>query len=878
MHDSIDIFPWNENFNTGFTEIDEQHKVFVSLINQLASSLGNESDRSLLDESFEKLADYAVYHFQSEERIWEKFFPSDSSLKIHKENHLSFLTAVKELKKEELSKPLNEVIEDVLSFLTHWLAHHILDSDMRMSKVVSYMKSGLSLESAQKQADITMSGFMNTMLDTTLSMYDHLCTRTLELNKEINEKNKIENQLLLASSVFEHTLDGICITDINHLIISTNPSFSKITGYNAEEVIGKNPKFLSSGKQDSAFYKGMWEAIDKKGFWQGEIWNRRKNGELYPELLTISPIIDKSEVITHYIGLFRDISFSKKQQEKLELMAHYDVLTQLPNRILLADRFTKAIAHSNRTQTQLAICFLDLDDFKPVNDKYGHDVGDQLLIEVAKRIALNLREEDTVSRHGGDEFLLLLGDIDTFTQCAQLLSRLIHRLAQPYIINNLSISISASIGVTLYPIDNTDLDTLMRHADQAMYQAKLAGRNQYSLFNAEQDLLVIQKHEQLQEIELALSNNQMQLYYQPKVNMKTGEVFGAEALIRWIHPEKGVIAPLKFLPIIESTPLEITLGNWVINEALSQLKEWKDQDIEIEVSVNISSFHLQSSTFIYDLETTLALYPTVNSKNLQLEILESSALSDLESIGNCIQSCIDTLGVNIALDDFGTGYSSLNHLRHLAAKTIKIDQSFVRDLLDDPDDQAIIDGVIALANSFNRYVIAEGVETTEHGLMLLMMGCDKVQGYGIAKPMPATDFPKWLKNYQPNQQWISCINSTISLKEKKIKQFKLSLNQWQRNFEKNIQSTTEQKNNWPIIKRKKCHSGIWLIRMKEEQLFNSHWLIKLDQAHDSMHDIADDLFNLYQNGHLEVARSKLKEIRLAFTKMHELLDNIPNQA
>jgi len=878
MHDSIDIFPWNENFNTGFTEIDEQHKVFVSLINQLASSLGNESDRSLLDESFEKLADYAVYHFQSEERIWEKFFPSDSSLKIHKENHLSFLTAVKELKKEELSKPLNEVIEDVLSFLTHWLAHHILDSDMRMSKVVSYMKSGLSLESAQKQADITMSGFMNTMLDTTLSMYDHLCTRTLELNKEINEKNKIENQLLLASSVFEHTLDGICITDINHLIISTNPSFSKITGYNAEEVIGKNPKFLSSGKQDSAFYKGMWEAIDKKGFWQGEIWNRRKNGELYPELLTISPIIDKSEVITHYIGLFRDISFSKKQQEKLELMAHYDVLTQLPNRILLADRFTKAIAHSNRTQTQLAICFLDLDDFKPVNDKYGHDVGDQLLIEVAKRIALNLREEDTVSRHGGDEFLLLLGDIDTFTQCAQLLSRLIHRLAQPYIINNLSISISASIGVTLYPIDNTDLDTLMRHADQAMYQAKLAGRNQYSLFNAEQDLLVIQKHEQLQEIELALSNNQMQLYYQPKVNMKTGEVFGAEALIRWIHPEKGVIAPLKFLPIIESTPLEITLGNWVINEALSQLKEWKDQDIEIEVSVNISSFHLQSSTFIYDLETTLALYPTVNSKKLQLEILESSALSDLESIGNCIQSCIDTLGVNIALDDFGTGYSSLNHLRHLAAKTIKIDQSFVRDLLDDPDDQAIIDGVIALANSFNRYVIAEGVETTEHGLMLLMMGCDKVQGYGIAKPMPATDFPKWLKNYQPNQQWISCINSTISLKEKKIKQFKLSLNQWQRNFEKNIQSTTEQKNNWPIIKRKKCHSGIWLIRMKEEQLFNSHWLIKLDQAHDSMHDIADDLFNLYQNGHLEVARSKLKEIRLAFTKMHELLDNIPNQA
>jgi len=876
MHDSIDIFPWNDNFNTGLTEIDEQHKVLVSLINQLASHIGNESDLSLLDETFEELANYAVYHFQSEELIWGKFFPSDSSLKTHKETHHSFLSTVKELKKEELTKPLNVVIEDVLSFLTHWLAHHILDSDMRMSKVISYMKAGLSLESAQQKADRAMSGVMGTVLDTTLFMYDHLCNRTLELKKEINEKNKIEKQLLLISSVFDHTLDGICITDINHLIISTNPSFSQITGYSAEEVIGKNPKFLSSGKQDTEFYKDMWTSVNEKGFWQGEIWNRRKNGELYPELLTISPVIDKNKTLTHYIGLFRDISFSKKQQEQLELMAHYDVLTQLPNRILLADRFTRAVAHSNRTQTQLAICFLDLDNFKPVNDKYGHEVGDQLLVEVASRISINLREEDTVSRHGGDEFVLLLGDLHSFSQCAQMLDRLIHYLAQPYLINALSISISASIGVTLFPMDNTDLDTLMRHADQAMYQAKLAGRNQYSLFNTEQDLLVIQKHIQLQEIEKAISNNQLQLYYQPKVNMRTGEVFGAEALIRWNHPEKGLIPPLKFLPVIEATPLEITLGNWVINEALNQLKQWQDQGLEFEVSVNISSFHLQSPHFVADLETTLALYPTVDSKYLQLEILESSALSDLESIGNCIQSCINTLGVNIALDDFGTGYSSLTHLRNLAAKTIKIDQSFVRDLLDDPDDHAIIDGVIGLANSFNRYVIAEGVETTEHGLMLLMMGCDKVQGYGIAKPMPATDFKKWLKNYKPNQQWISCSNTTLSLKEQKIKLLKLTLKQWQYNFEEKIQSTIEQKKNWPIKKRTKCHSGIWLKRMEQQQLFDNDWLISLDRAHNSMHDIADDLFNLYHNGNSETARSKLKDIRLAFNKMHDLLDNMTN--
>jgi len=868
---SIEIFPWNENFNTDITEIDEQHKVLVEIINQLATHLGNNSDRDVLDETFKKLADYATFHFKSEEKIWEKYFPSNSSLKGHKETHNDFLKAALNFKIEQSSKPSNTVIEKVLSFLTHWLAHHILDSDMRMSKIISAMQTGLSLESSQQKVDKEMSGVMSVMLDTTLAMYDHLCTRTLELNREVRKRQKIEKELCLASSVFENTLDGICITDTNNTIVRTNPSFYRITGYKPEEIIGKNPRILSSGKQSPEFYSRMWQTINTDGYWQGEIWNRRKDGEIYPELLTISPIVDNNKKITHYLGLFRDITSTKEQQTQLELMAHYDVLTQLPNRLLLTDRFTRSIAHCKRTNTQLAVCFLDLDDFKPVNDNHGHEIGDQLLIKVAERIKNTIRDDDTVSRHGGDEFILLLGDITSFTQCTQTLDRLIQSLSQPYLVDKLSITISASIGVSLYPADNSDLDTLMRHADQAMYQAKLAGRNQYTLFNTEQDKLITQKHVDLQEIEHALLNNELCLYYQPKVNMKIGEVFGAEALIRWIHPEKGLIPPLKFLPLIEGTNLEVLIGNWVINEALHQLSTWVAQGIKIEVSINISSYHLQSPDFIKTLDSTLAAYPTVNTEYLQLEILESSVLSDLQSVSKIIQTCIDSLGVNIALDDFGTGYSSLTHLRNLPAKTIKIDQTFVRDLLDDPNDHAIIDGIIGLAHSFNREVIAEGVETIDQGIMLLVMGCTKIQGYGVSRPMPADEIPQWLQQYTVNQEWISCANKTRTTKENKVKLFRLAVKQWQKQFENNIQSLPEEIKNWPIMKKTKCHCGIWIKRAMQEQLFEDTWINKLDIAHESMHYIADDLFKKYQQDNFTEARGGLKQFNEAIMKMSTII-------
>jgi diguanylate cyclase (GGDEF)-like protein/PAS domain S-box-containing protein len=693
----------------------------------------------------------------------------------------------------------------------------------------------------------------------------------LDFNLMAKSRKKAEERLQLSDRVFRETHDGIAITDISGAIVDINPSFYEITGYSREEVIGKNPHILYSGKQTSEFYALMWKTINEQGYWQGEIWNRKKNGELYAELLNISVLKDENNHILYYVGIFSDITHSKKQQEKLEQMVHYDVLTQLPNRVLLVDRFSQALAYCRRQKTLLAVCFLDLDDFKPINDSYGHETGDKLLIEVANRIKANIRVDDTVSRQGGDEFALLLGNINSFSQCEEMLKRIIKALAEPYVIDKQSLSISASVGVTLYPMDNVDFDTLIRHADQAMYQAKLAGRNRYHLFNTEQDQQSIQKTIQCKEIQQALLNDELCLYYQPKVDMTTGKVFGVEALIRWNHPLKGLISPLEFLPITDETELEVQLGNWVINEALKQMDAWRGQAIVLEVSVNISSFHLQSPTFIIELDKTLALYPKVNSKYLQLEILESSALGDLQSIRRIIKSCIESLGVNIALDDFGTGYSSLTHLRNLPVQTVKIDQTFVRDMLDDPNDYAIIDSVIGLADSFNRNIIAEGVETCDHGLMLLLMGCNKAQGYGIAKPMPTNQIPKWLKNYSFNQEWVICANTDRTPKQKKIKLFQLILFHWQKHFETNIQSQPENVNTWLMMNKTKCHCGIWINREKQEKLFDADWLEKFDEGHELMHDIADNLFKKYQKGQIDMARAGLIDFQIAVKNVESIL-------
>lgn len=569
----------------------------------------------------------------------------------------------------------------------------------------------------------------------------------LGILRDVSERKQAEEKLRLTSRVFESTLEGILITDAHKNIVEVNEAFTHITGYTRAEVMGKNPRLLKSGHQDAAFYVDMWQDISNTGHWCGEIWNRRKDGEVYPEWINISAIKNDKGVLTNYVGISSDITLLKQHEKQLEHIAHYDALTGIPNRILLIDRMHQAQAQTLREQNLLAVCYLDLDGFKPINDTFGHEAGDKVLVEISKRIGLALRGGDTLARLGGDEFVILLLGLDDTHECNNSLDRLLNVIARPISIDGEQpFTVTASIGATLFPNDNQDSDALLRHADQAMYLAKQLGKNRYYIFDANQEMQLKIHYDQLLRIEQGFQNNEFELFYQPKIELCSYKVVGVEALIRWRHPERGILSPDQFLAIIENSPLESLCGEWVIKTAIKQLEHWIKEGLTLHVSINISANHLQSPLFVAALQQILAQHPSVPAERLQIEILETAALVDIPKAARIIEECAE-FGVSFALDDFGTGYSSLSYLRRLPAETLKIDLSFVRDMLIDKDDRAIVKGVISLGHTFNRITVAEGVETQEHFELLRDMGCDIGQGYGIARPMPATEVSVWCKAY-----------------------------------------------------------------------------------------------------------------------------------
>jgi diguanylate cyclase (GGDEF)-like protein/PAS domain S-box-containing protein len=669
------------------------------------------------------------------------------------------------------------------------------------------------------------------------------------------ERKHAEEKLQLAASVFTHAREGIMITNIDGDIIDVNAAFSDITGYSRSDVLGKNPRLLSSGRQSKEFYRGMWTDLLAHGHCVGEVWNRRKNGEVYAEMQTISAVRDAQGKPIQYVALFSDITVFKEQQSRLEHIAHYDALTNLPNRVLLADRLRQGMTQAQRRGVQVAVAFVDLDGFKAVNDNHGHEAGDHLLVTIAERMKHALRDGDTLARIGGDEFVAVLVDLADAGASASVLGRMLEAAAQPVAFGDAQLQVSASIGVTFYPQANTvDADQLMRQADQAMYQAKLSGKNRYHLFDAAQDSQLRDHHERLERIRFALTENQFVLHYQPKVNMRSGAVVGAEALIRWQHPQQGLLAPAQFLPAIEEHPLAIGVGEWVIHSALRQVESWQEQGLAIPISVNIGAYQLQHSDFVPRLRAILAQHPQVSPSSLKIEVLETSALEDVTGVSGVIEAC-RLMGVMFALDDFGTGYSSLTYLKSLPVSELKIDQSFVRDMLDDPDDLAILEGVIGLASAFRRQVIAEGVETVEHGAMLLQLGCDLAQGYGIARPMPAADFPAWAAQWRPAPAW----NNLPELRREDLPLMFASVEHraWIRQMENYLHG---ESGNAPEPDHRHCNFGQWLAEGRRTRNRIQEPYVALDAIHRQIHSVGAALCQLHKEGKPQAALDGLGEL------------------
>lgn len=552
-----------------------------------------------------------------------------------------------------------------------------------------------------------------------------------------------EAETALAAGVFHTTQEGIMITDAKGRIVSANPAFSQITGYSAEEAVGNDPRLFASKRHDRAFFTDMWRQLLDFGRWQGEIWNRRKNGEIYLSMLNITALRSESGEVQKFVAVFSDVTELRHKDDQLKRMAYQDSLTGLPNRLLLADRLSQSIELAKRSGTKVALLFIDLDNFKVVNDSLGHNVGDTLLGLVAERLQSSLRRSDTIARTGGDEFVVICPDVNDAGEVAEVAEKLIHRLAEPFWLDHTPMRIGASIGVALFPGDGEDLTTLMRAADTAMYRAKAEGRNNFRFFDASMMSAAVERLQMESALRRALSDGEFELYYQPKIDLRTGRALGSEALIRWNRKDCGLVTPMAFIPVAEEIGLICEIGDWVLMEACRQLLEWKRLGLPpLSVAVNVSARQFSQKTFVDRIEALLAEHG-LDPSLLEIELTESTVMAQPDRAVDQLLR-LRAIGVNVAVDDFGTGYSSLSYLKRLPLKTIKIDRSFVHGVDNDVDNRAIVRAILGLAESLGMSVVAEGVETEGEEAHLKAAGCGIAQGYRYAKPLPAGNFALWL--------------------------------------------------------------------------------------------------------------------------------------
>lgn len=558
----------------------------------------------------------------------------------------------------------------------------------------------------------------------------------LGLYTDITARKQTESELRLYASIFSYSTEAQLICDPERRILAVNRAFTQLTGYALEDVQGKNPGLLSSGQNTPDTYKAMWSDLNHSDHWQGEIVDRRKDGSVYPKWLSISVVRDLEGNLTHYVGGFMDISERKKAENHIAYLAHHDTLTGLQNRYSLLNKLEQALATARRASRMLAVMFIDLDRFKTINDTLGHACGDALLQQVADRLRANVRDSDIVARFGGDEFVVVLSDVEDAAATSRVANKLLEILRVPYLISPHELHSSPSIGIALFPSDGHEPEVLMKNADVAMYHAKREGRNNTQFFTAALNKSTAERLELERELRLAIDNGQLQLHYQPQICAADGKIHGVEALVRWTHPILGAVSPAKFIPIAEESGLILPLGSWVLDTACRQAALWKSEGINgLTVAVNLSAHQLRQPELIEQVQTILCRY-ALHGSDLELEITESVAMEDPQYAIKQLQA-LRGLDVQLSIDDFGTGYSSLAYLKLLPIQTLKLDRAFVRDIETDPNDAAISTATLALAHSLGLQVVAEGVENEAQRSFLAAHGCDRLQGYLFSRPEPA---------------------------------------------------------------------------------------------------------------------------------------------
>lgn len=672
----------------------------------------------------------------------------------------------------------------------------------------------------------------------------------------ITERRRDEEQLRLAASVFANTNDGVLITDPRGVMLDVNDAFCRITGYGRDECVGRTPAFLKSGHQDELFYRDMWQALLTRGHWEGEVWNRKKGGDLFVELLTIDAVRNAAGQLAHYVGVISDITRLKENQAHLERIAHYDPLTRLPNRALLADRLRQALAAAQRKERLLAVCYLDLDNFKPVNDTMGHGAGDRLLVEIARRLEEAVRSSDTVARLGGDEFVLLINDLATLAETEQTLTRVLNRIADPFEIAGREVRVTGSLGVTLYPVDGVEADILLQHADLAMYRAKQAGRNGYHLFDAEHDRRMHAHRDEMVRLEEALAKGEFELIYQPIFSLRSGDIAGAEALLRWRHPERGLLLPKDFIHGIEqSQELALRIGRWTLDAAIAQGAAWHSEGLALNICVNVFSGHLLHPGFPDEIARTLAAHPNFPAGALELEIREDIAFEHLNPVSRTLTEC-RRMGIRLSIDDFGSGLSSLTFFKRMPVQTLKIERSFVAGMFKNSDDIAVVEGVIGLAAAFHLQAAAKAVETAQHLMLLTQLGCHYAQGYAIAPPMPAANLPAWVRGYVPEASWESAVCVKWPREDLPLLVVGIDHETWLTQLEEVIDRPKGPFDTREVIDDHACPFGIWYHGPGRERYGTLEEFRLLGEAHERVHAIGREILCLRNEGKVDKIRQE----------------------